>query len=622
MCVWFTPASASLAVAADALTHDPFSRCLVLPQSEYVAPCDMRRPFISGFTGSAGTAVVTETDALLWTDGRYYAQAAKELPSDWVLMKDRLPDTPSVGQWLASTLPREARVGIDPTTFPIASAKRLRDELAAKGIELIPLEGENLVDRVWGDEKPARPAEPVFLHPTERAGQSVAEKVATLRDEMENVGATVLVVAALDEVMWLLNIRGGDIPHNPVAFSYATVTRDSVELFIDAAKVSDDIRSALETDGVRIHPYDAILSHLRELSEQLSESPDEPHRRVWMDPQSCNFALAQAVPEHILLEKTSPIPLAKALKNDAELRGMRDAHRRDGAAVVRMLAWVHAESRRRRERGEPPITEWDVSCNVTALRAQNPEFVTPSFPTIAGSGPNGAVIHYGPTEEACSPVDPAGMLLVDSGGQYRDGTTDITRTIHLGDPTPHQVRCFTRVLQGFIAVASAVFPQGTRGDQIDSMARMFLWREGLDFAHGTGHGVGAFLNVHEGPEGISPLTRAYRGGFRPGMTVTDEPGYYQEGDDGFGIRIENVLLVQTADTPQQFRGQQFCCFENITYAPIQHSLIDTSLLSPDEIQWLNDYHTSVRDTLLPLLNQDDDSEAREYLLRETEPLAT
>lgn len=605
--------------------------------SEYVAECDKRREFLSGFTGSAGTAVVTSSSALLWTDGRYYAQALKELSSEWTLMKDRLPETPTIEQWLVDNLPRGSVVGVDPRTATAASAKAWRDRLAGGGVTLESVE-DNLVDAVWADARPAKPHGRVIVHPIEFAGRTVEDKLAAVRKDMADAGAAALLVCALDEVAWLMNLRGCDVECNPVFFSYALVTASTCRLFVDGTKLGTDPADHLARSGVTVLPYDAIQDALSELIAS------EGAPRVWLDPAACNMALRSRVPDAQAIERASPVQLLKAVKNDAELRGIRAAHVRDGLAIVRLFAWIEAELESRATRADAPrLTECSVSDRAHLLRAQSPLFQFPSFTTIAGSGPNGAIIHYRPDPSTALDVTRDRVLLVDSGGQYLDGTTDITRTVHMGTPSEHERRCYTRVLQGHIALATAVFPENTFGTLLDTLARKPLWEDGLDYQHGTGHGVGCFLNVHEGPHGVSPQAGGMRVGLRAGMLVTDEPGYYETavagGSAGFGIRIENVLIVQEAATRHHFGGKRFLCFENPTLAPIDTNLIDATLLSDSERRWLNDYHERVRATHEPVLRDsierlaaapaasdspvtlESERHALAWLLRATSPLA-
>lgn len=419
-----------------------------------------------------------------------------------------------------------------------------------------------------------------------------------------------LVVTALDDVAWLLNIRGSDVEYNPVCFSYATVTATSVTLYIDPFKVTVALTDHLGS-SVTLRPYDAI-------AEDLTDFAAGGAGKVWLDGGSCSWAIRKALPASdsaVFTAKPGPIALMKALKNPVEIEGFRQAHLRDGVAIVQLFGWMERYlNQREGDPALPPLTEHLAALKSEEFRAAQPGFVSLSFPTIAGSGPNGAIIHYKPPAEGSAEVTKTQMFLCDSGAQYLDGTTDITRTLHFGEPTPWERQCFTRVLQGHIALATAVFPKGTTGHSLDTLARTGLWRGGLDYRHGTGHGVGSFLNVHEGPEGIASRPRAYVGGMQPSMTMTDEPGYYEDG--AFGIRIESVLVAKRADFDRTFGNVEFLDFEVLTCAPIQTKLVDPTLLAPSELAFLNHYNGWCRQKLAPLLTGEDLA----YLLKETQPI--
>jgi len=572
-------------------------------QSEYTPACDKRREFISGFTGSAGVAVILASDAALWTDGRYYAQAEIELDSKyWKLMKAGLPTTPTISQYLIEKLPAGARVGVDSRMASKENYVKLQQELekSDKHLFLVAVE-PNLIDLVWND-KPSRPDTPVFIHEMKYAGKSHADKLNTIRDLLKKENAYALVVSALDEVAWLFNLRGSDVEFNPVFISYAIVTQDNATLYIDEKKITAQVKNHLG-EAINVAPYEQVFSDI----QKLSQKP----QKIWLDPIKGSFALFHSVVDKsLIVEKFSPITYEKALKNPVELEGIRQAHIRDAAALVSFFAWLEE----RLAAADNTLTEYSVATKLDEFRAQQPDFVSPSFQTISGIGPNGAIIHYRPEEDKSAKIVKEQLYLCDSGGQYKDGTTDVTRTLHFGEPTQHQKECFTRVLKGHIALDAAVFPKGTVGNQLDLLARMHLWSVGLDYRHGTGHGVGAFLNVHEGPQGISFRESPYKAALEPGMTVTDEPGYYEDGN--FGIRIENVLVVKESGTPYKFGEKPYYGFEHVTVVPIQTKLIDISLLTHQEIQWINEYHQLCWTKVSPLLQ----GKALEYLKRETAPI--
>jgi len=592
------------------------------PQSEYVAKRDKRRAFISGFTGSAGTAVITLEQALLWTDGRYFAQAGTELDGDhWTLMRDRLPDTPSIDAWLSENLEAGSVVGVDPGTVADSTASTWSATLAASGMRLEATEG-NPVDEVWDSGRPAASPCRVQVQPDALAGMTVAEKLSRAREALSREKAGVLVVAALDEVAWLLNLRGvGAIEYNPVFPAFCLVAEGEAVLCTDEAALTAPEGAAataaaaafatgsapphataaahLAAAGVTVRPYDAVSSELSRLAGGGAA--------VLLDPASCNWRLGSVADASAgsVRRRKSPLPRLKAIKTAAEQAGFRACHVRDALAVCRAFAVVEAAVASHEEGAGPRVDECTVVAAFRRERASLSGFQDLSFGTIAGSGGNGAVIHYSPSEETAAPVGRDRMLLVDSGGQYFDGTTDITRTVHMGAPTERERRCYTRVLQGHIALASAVFPSNTPGGLLDSFARRALWADGLDYRHGTGHGVGSFLNVHEGPHGVSPRGAAMATGLVPGMTVTDEPGYYEgagKGAAGFGIRIEDILLVTAAEVPGcEGEDSTFCRFETFDVAPISPHVVEPSLLEPAERAWLDAYNARVRSVLRPLL---------------------
>ena len=493
--------------------------------SEYVAACYERRAYASGFTGSAGTAVVTMDRALLWTDSRYWLQASKELSKDWELMKSGEAGVKELEDWLGTEVTNGTRVGIDARVTSATFKTKVHDKLEVKGSELVALE-ENIVDKVWGKERPGPPKSPVRLHSIEYAGEVATSKIQRLQDALKGNNADALAIAALDDVCWLLNIRGSDILCNPVAFAYAVVTRDDgCILFCDETKLGHEERRYLEDESrVTIEPYDTIFPWLSEYSKN--------EKKVWLDTDGVSAAMVDAVPEANRVLGKSPIKLMKAIKNDAEIHGMRRAHVRDGAAVVRAFARLQQLTKKKKK----TVDEVDVAEILVEERRKDPLFLEPSFPTIAGSGANGAVIHYTAKPGTAASVTTEKMLLVDSGGQYLDGTTDATRTMHFGEPTQREKDIYTRVLKGHIALASAVFPTGTPGFVLEAFARRFLWQDHLDYGHGTGHGVGAALNVHEGPQSISPRFQNMQG-LKPGMIVSNEPGFYEPNHFGVPISV-------------------------------------------------------------------------------------
>lgn len=586
--------------------------------SEYVAACDERRAFMTSFTGSAGTALVTRDAAYCWTDGRYFVQAGKELDASvFKLMKAQ--EDPPIEEWIAANLPETAVVGVDGRTVSVAVMKRFRNALASASARMVtlmcmPPDAPNLVDLVWATARPALPASTVFVHPVTYAGQSVASKLQDLRTHMREHEASVLVVTGLDQVAWLLNLRGSDVEFNPVFWAYVMVTADVATLYVNSTRFAKDVDTHLTENQVSVRPYEALYADLA----AFAWSDDA---KLWVDPVFCNYSIVDCVEKaHAgvsVIRKQSPISLAKAKKNQVELDGMRSCHVRDGVALCKFLCWLET---RVCDTSLPAIDECDAADKLDGLRSEQDLFVSLSFPTISSSGSNGGVIHYRPEKKTCAKVSANEMYLVDSGGQYRDGTTDVTRTVHFGNASQWQRECFTRVLQGHIAIDSSVFPKGTTGHVLDAFARRALWNVGLDFKHGTGHGVGSFLNVHEGPHVISFKAQALETALADGFLTSNEPGYYEE--DGFGIRIETVCIIKPADVPGvPGRGSErpFLCLEHVTLAPIQTKLIDVSLLTTWERDWVNRYHDECLEKLGPKLQ--DDPVTLAWLKKNTQPLA-
>ncbi|XP_067656782.1 xaa-Pro aminopeptidase 1-like [Haliotis asinina] len=580
-------------------------------QSEYVADCDTRRAYISGFTGSAGTAIVTESKAALWTDGRYFLQAERQLDNNWTLMKTGLKDTPTQAEWLVKELPTEGRVGVDPFLFSVEQWKPLAKELKSNGHSLVQV-SQNLVDMVWED-RPPPPNNPLLVLGLEYTGQTWQEKVKRVREKLHSKQATAIVVTALDEIAWLFNLRGSDIQYNPVFFSYSVITFDGVYLFIDESKVDKavtqhlELKGAVNSDGslsVEIHPYEDIKSFVACLAETCDG-------KIWISEKS-SYALVSLIPKLNRLTSPSPVAAFKAVKNEVEIQGMRRAHIKDAVVLCEFFHWLE------KDLSNGTVTEVAAADKLEDLRRQQDDFVSLSFDTISSIGPDGAIIHYKPSAETDKPITSDQVYLCDSGAQYRDGTTDVTRTVHFGSPSKYEQECFTRVLKGHINLSRTVFPNEVKGHNLDTLARVALWEVGLDYLHGTGHGVGAFLNVHEGPCGISPRVSLSEIPLEEGMILSDEPGYYEDGN--FGVRIESLVLVVKADTKYNFKKKGFLTFEPITLVPIQTKLIDPSLLTEQEIDWLNEYHMRCREVVGAELKKQGKLKVLDWLIRETEQL--
>jgi len=575
-------------------------------QSEYLADCDKRREYISGFTGSAGTAVVTLKQAALWTDGRYFTQAIKQLDQNWTLMKAGLSGTPEISEWLNKVLPAESVVGCNSSLYSSNSWTNLENALKLKGHQLIPTSSD-LIDEIWKD-KPKQPSSPLKIVDFSIAGATISDKVDQIRVQMKNRSASWLIVTSLDDIAWLLNLRGSDIQFNPVFFSYIIIGTTSIHLFINEERLTIEVKSHL-SKIVTIHTYDDVLPFIKRacIDDQ-----------VWIS-QGSSHAISSAIPlKQQIVTIDNPVAKIKAFKNPKEIEGMKKCNIDDAVALCRFLHWMEIEV----PKGH--VTECSASKKSLEFRKQAPDFVSLSFDTISSSGPTGSIIHYKPLSNDDKPVLQNQIYLIDSGGQYKTGTTDTTRTLHFGQPTDYEKECFTRVLKGHIALASVTFPGRTKGYMLDTLARVSLWNVGLDYLHGTGHGVGSFLNVHEGPIGLyignsSRITAvAADSVLKDGFIVTNEPGYYEEGK--FGIRIENAMLCIKADTPYKFGGQQFYRFETIALVPIQLKLIEKSLLTESEINWLNNYHSTCQKVIGSVLRSRGFDETYNWLLNQTKPI--
>jgi Xaa-Pro aminopeptidase len=555
-------------------------------QNEFIPASAERLLWLSGFTGSWGLAAVLPDCAVLFVDGRYTLQAAQQTDRN-VFEIIKAPDT-RPDDWLAGNLKAGQRLGFDPRLHTISGTRKLRAAADKAGAELVAVT-ENPIDALWNG-RPAWPANPVCAHPLSFAGESPAAKVARVRENLKKDGDDAVLLSAPESVAWLLNIRGSDVAHTPVALCRALVPADGpVQLFIEPERVGDAVRAQL-ADIATIHPPGAMAGAIA----TLSSSPDRA-AKIRLDPDHASRWLADLVEGSgaQTSEGADPCARLKAIKNDTEIGGARAAHLRDGVAVTRFLAWLDANAPRGR------VDEIGAAQRLEAFRADTGELQDISFDTISGAGPCGAVVHYRVTHATNRPLEPGTLYLVDSGGQYRDGTTDITRTIAVGQPSAAMRRHFTLVLKGHIAIATLRFPKGTRGVDIDGFARRALWEAGLDYDHGTGHGVGSFLSVHEGPASISKRGMTE---LEPGMILSNEPGYYREGE--YGIRIENLLLVLP---PEEIIGgeREMMRFETLTLAPMDRRLIVRELLSPAELAWVDAYHADVRARLAPHLQGDD-----------------
>ncbi len=567
--------------------------------SEYVGAYAQRLAWLTGFGGSAGAAVVLKDHAAMFVDGRYTIQVRDQV--DGKLYDYKSVPQDNMGDWIADNAAQGARIGFDPWLHTRGWAKAMAKRLEKAGAELVAVES-NPIDAVWSDQPEPSPA-PAFVQDEAHTGRSSAAKRGDIASWLNDEGLDAVVISALDSVAWTLNIRGSDVDHTPVALSYLMVQADgTADWFIAPEKVSDEVRFALG-NAVRIRTRDEFAGAFAELAG----------KRVAADPERSVYAIFErldAVGADVALE-TDPAVLPKAIKTSAEQQGHRDAQARDGAAVSRFLNWLEGEG------PKGTVDELSAAAKLQAFRAGNSELVDLSFDTISGAGSNGALCHYRVSEETCLPLEPNSVYLVDSGGQYKDGTTDITRTVWIGpDAPPADIKDrYTRVLQGHIALDMAIFPTGTPGSALDVLARQFLWQAGVDYPHGTGHGVGSFLGVHEGPQRIAKGRGGQAGtdqSLEAGMILSNEPGYYKAGE--YGIRIENLVLVEERQI-DGMEGEWFG-FETLTLVPIDRTLVNREMLSEAEIAWWNDYHTKVRDVLAPQL----DGDALAWLEKSCQPL--
>ncbi|MBR0489677.1 MAG: aminopeptidase P family protein [Prevotella sp.] len=564
-------------------------------QGEYIPSHWESRKWISGFDGSAGTAVVTMERAALWTDSCYFIAAEEQLrDTEFVLMKERISGTPTVTEWLSEVLQNESvstELGIDGMCCSASMVEELMENMRKNGGFTVRTNFDPM-QRIWED-RPSIPANAVGIQPIEYAGEAIQDKMARVRRALRDVHADGMLISALDDIAWVLNLRGSDVHCNPVFVSYLLIASDKATLFVNEQKLPAEVKGYLSQAGVSIAPYDSIQKGLRDYFEY----------NILLDPDETSYTLMNAVDKKRIIRQKSPIPSMKAVKNESEIKGFHSAMMRDGIAMTQFLYWLdtHIE--------KESVTELTVSEKLYQLRSKQPLFRDISFDTIAAYQEHGAIVHYEPTTDSDVKLKPEGLLLVDSGGQYQDGTTDITRTIALGSVTEEQKQVYTLVLKGHIQLEILKFPVGVSGTQLDALARKDLWAAGMNFLHGTGHGVGSYLNVHEGPHQIRMEYRPEP--LRAGMTVTDEPGLYLEGR--FGVRTENTLLIVPY---MKTEFGEFLQFESLTLCPIDTTPIIVEMLTKEERQWLNDYHRRVYDVLSPYLN----NEEKVWLANATKPI--
>jgi Xaa-Pro aminopeptidase len=562
---------------------------------EYTPEYWKTREWLSGFTGSAGTVVITADKAGLWTDSRYFLQAEKQLEGSGItLFRAGLPETPTLTEWLCSELAEGDCAGIEGEVFTASEAKSLIRSLTKKGLKVNTDFAPH--KQIWND-RPPLPANPCFILPEQISGKSCREKIEEILNLMEKEEADVTILAALDSIAWLFNLRGSDIEYNPVCLSYAAISKEETVLFINPAKLTEEVAKELVNQGVRLADYEKITTYASRLPKG---------KKVLLDLNKINYLLYSLIPAECKICEVAvhPADSLKGVKNETEIEGVRRAMIKDGAALVKFGMWLENAL----ANGEK-ISELSVEEKLHEFRGEQEDFVGESFATIAGYGPHGAIVHYEADSESDAEIRPEGLLLLDSGGQYLHGTTDITRTYALGKISGEIRKDYTCVLKGHIDLASARFPKGTVGMQLDVLARQHLWRENANYLHGTGHGVGHFLNVHEGPQSIRMNYNPAK--LEPGMITSNEPGIYRAGK--YGVRIENLLLtVESGES--EFGG--FYAFETLTLCPIDKKPIDKSLMTKDEINWLNNYHKTVYEKLSPVLNE----EEKRWLKTKTEEI--
>jgi len=606
-----SPAAAGFAARLDALRRELAARKVdgfLVPrgdehQGEYVPPSAERLAWLTGFKGSAGMACVLAETAAIFVDGRYTLQVRQEV--DEALFTPRHVTEEPLSDWLEEQLQSGQRLAYDPWLHTEDQVRRLGKTLTRLGGELVALDS-NPLDAIWSDQ-PAPPKAQIHPHGLELAGRTSEDKRQDLGAKLTKDGVTAAVLTLPDSIAWLLNVRGGDVTHSPLPLSFALLHADGgIEWFVDPDKLSDEVLASLG-NAVSVEAPERFGDALDRLGQKEAKVQADPATAARWIFDRLRAAGGEVVPG------ADPCLLPKARKNATELEGMRRAHRRDGAALSRFLHWLIAEAEARA--GSNPVTEMEAAERLQAFRAENGELRDLSFDTIAGAGPNGAIVHYRVSPESDRALAPGELFLCDSGGQYPDGTTDVTRTLAIGTPTQEMRRRFTLVLKGHITLARARFPKGTTGSQLDSLARYDLWQHGLDFDHGTGHGVGSYLNVHEGPQRISKVPNTV--GLEPGMIVSNEPGYYKTG--GYGIRIENLVAV-TESPRGEGEERDMLEFETLTLAPIDRRLVERDLLSTAEVAWLDAYHARVRAEIAPQLDGDQDGAARTWLEEATAPL--
>ncbi|KAL9976354.1 hypothetical protein ACROYT_G013647 [Oculina patagonica] len=542
----------------------------------------------------------------MWTDGRYYLQAGMEMDDNWTLMKMDDASTPSQAEWLAKELSNGNTVGVDGHLISIADYEDMSKELQKSSITLKTV-SENLVDAIWTDGRPPMSNATIFPLEIKFTGKTWDDKIKDLRDEMTSNKATAVIVYKLDEVAWLLNLRGADVPSNPFFFAFIIVTKSETKVYIDKERLTPEAKTHLNKAMLESYNTSVFIEGIK-AEEAKSDA------KIWLSPFA-SYAMKEAITQDKLLAKDSPIALPKSIKNPTEIKGMKNANLKDNTAMVEFFYWLKNEV----PKGSKDLTEMSASAKLEYFKSNQADYMGYSFETIAGFGPNGAIIHYRPEKSTNLRIFDNNTFLVDSGSQFKDGTTDTTRTVHFGTPTAHQKDAYTRILKGQIQLALTVFPNNTQGRFLDPIARKEMWQNGLDYRHGTGHGIGMFLSVHEGPQRIAAgCPKPWEKPIVPGMFQSDEPGYYEDGN--FGIRLETVVVAVPAKTQNTFNDKQYVTFEAVSFVPYWKSLIDLDIMTPTEIEWLNNYHKQCREKVGKMLKDQDKNDVYEWLVEITEPV--
>ncbi|XP_070568028.1 xaa-Pro aminopeptidase 1-like [Ptychodera flava] len=615
------------ALRREMASFDALAYIIPPTDSHYGAPCHRRRRWLTGMSGSAGLSIVTTDEAALWTDGRYFLQSEQQLDCNWKLMRQGDADTPSEWDWLIDVLPsgtaeNPTRVAFDPTVVSFSMYNSYKDAFEKSSKHIVMYSNEtNLVDLVWTD-RPECTNEPLMIMDVKWAGQEWWDKIKDVRTEMQKVDADMLVLHALDDTAWLFNLRGADIPNNPVFSAYTIVKMDETILYIknvdklvtNVAEIRDHLKRSDQSSVCGNAQQNHQCLHIREYNTFLGDLNDEADTagidKVWIS-HLASYGVYGNVAEAKHYSAAVPIRIMKAVKNDNEIEGMKEGNIQDAIAVNEFLHWIENAMKDGEE-----LTEISAAAKLATFREEQPDYVMPSFESISAFGPNGAVIHYRPSEETNAKITNDNLYLLDSGGQFKCGTTvDTTRTMHFGTPREVHMQAYTRVLMGVIDLAMSIFPEGTYGRDIDAHARQPLWNHGWDYRHGTGHGIGAMLNVHEGPHRIRI---GYREGEAPleyGMFASDEPGYYEDND--FGVRLETVVMVINADTPNNFGDMKYYTFEPVAFVPFEPKLIKYEMMSLDQLNWLNEYHQKIREKIGPRLRQKN-QDAYDWMIRQTE----